>query len=315
MNSSIQETRKKGTKTLISLAIIAVAVYLGFTPLFQLIPEGVPQAVVGSSFGAIFVIILTMFLLNKQTEIEQESKRSERVFDEKVQLYQKILETTREIVEDGVITSTELTQLPFALINLQMLGADETIQSYSVVFEKISEIYDKSDEDDVEISEEEKIELFTSISQFAAQCRTDLAISEKSIDTGLFERTLKAVEQSSESVTRKRDTTKFTFKGKKLAKNRFVHAVVKDYVQNNSGVTFEQLKEIFPDHLQGRGVIAKKEEAEEVFSSTGHKRHFIKDDEIIELADGPIAVSNQWGIKNIQPFLAHCRNELGISNI
>ena len=46
---------------------------------------GVAGAVVGSSFGAIFVIVLTMYLLNKQTEIEQESKRSERVFDEKVQ--------------------------------------------------------------------------------------------------------------------------------------------------------------------------------------------------------------------------------------
>ena len=40
-------------------------------------------------FLSIFVIILTMFLLNKQTEIDQESKKSERVFDEKVKIYQK----------------------------------------------------------------------------------------------------------------------------------------------------------------------------------------------------------------------------------
>ena len=47
--------------------IIACAVYLGFTPLFNLVKGGVAGGVIGSSFGAIFVIILTMYLLNKQT--------------------------------------------------------------------------------------------------------------------------------------------------------------------------------------------------------------------------------------------------------
>lgn len=313
MNAKIEETRKKGVKTLISLAIIAVAVYLGFTPLFDLIPDGVPKAVVGSSFGAIFVIILTMFLLNKQTEIEQESKRGERVFDEKVRLYQNILQTTRDIVEDGIITSTEITQIPFAIINLQMLGADETIQAYSVVFEKISEIYDKSEDSEVEIDDGKKVELFTKISQFAEQCRIDLAISDRSIDTGLFERTLNAVKQSEQSLNRKRDTTKYEFKGKKLAKNRLVLAIVKEYAETINNPTYEALKQAFPDHLQGRSVIEKQEDAEEIFSSTGHKRHFIKPEEIIELSDGPIAVSNQWGVRNLPPFIEHCREKLSIS--
>ena len=57
----LDETRKKGTNTLIALTVIAVAVYAGFTPLFNLINGGVAGAVVGASFGAIFVIILTIF--------------------------------------------------------------------------------------------------------------------------------------------------------------------------------------------------------------------------------------------------------------
>ena len=85
--SKLDETRKKGTNTLIALVVIAVAVYLGFTPLYNLISGGVAGAVVGASFGAIFVIILTMYLLNKQTEIEQESKRGEKVFEEKMKIY------------------------------------------------------------------------------------------------------------------------------------------------------------------------------------------------------------------------------------
>ena len=89
--NKLQSTRKRGDRTLVAILIIGVAVYIGFTPLFELIGGGVAGAVIGSSFGAIFVIVLTMYLLNKQTEIEQETKKSERVFDEKVKLYQYIL--------------------------------------------------------------------------------------------------------------------------------------------------------------------------------------------------------------------------------
>ena len=90
MKKNINKTRKQGWITLIALFIIAFAIYIGFSPLFELIQGGIAGRVLGSSFGAIFVIILTMFLLNKQTEIEQESKKSERVFDEKVKIYQKV---------------------------------------------------------------------------------------------------------------------------------------------------------------------------------------------------------------------------------
>ena len=62
------------------------------TPLFELVNGGVTGNVIGSSFGAIFVIILTMYLLNKQTEIEQESKKGEKVFEEKVLIYKSIIE-------------------------------------------------------------------------------------------------------------------------------------------------------------------------------------------------------------------------------
>ena len=73
MKKNINETRKQGWLTLLALVIIAFAVSIGFSPLFELIDGGIAARVLGSSFGAIFVIVLTMFLLNNQTEIEQES--------------------------------------------------------------------------------------------------------------------------------------------------------------------------------------------------------------------------------------------------
>ena len=141
--SKLKETKQKSQRTIMALVVIGIAVYLGFSPLFELIQGGVAGAVIGSSFGAIFVIVLTMYLLNKQTEIEQESKKSERVFDEKVQLYQNILNTTRDMIEDGSISIDEITKLPFAMINLQMLGDDQVIENYKAVFERLNDIFSR----------------------------------------------------------------------------------------------------------------------------------------------------------------------------
>ena len=77
--SKLTETKKSGQRTLIAIMIIGLSVYMGFTPLYELVQGGVTGAVIGASFAAIFVIVLTMYLLNKQTEIEQETKKSEKI--------------------------------------------------------------------------------------------------------------------------------------------------------------------------------------------------------------------------------------------
>jgi len=69
MKHTKDEVTKRGVSSVAALVIIAVAVYFGFEPLFDLINGGVAGSVVGASFSAIFVIVLTMYLLNKQTEI------------------------------------------------------------------------------------------------------------------------------------------------------------------------------------------------------------------------------------------------------
>ena len=129
MKKNIQETRKQSWLLLLALVIIAFAVSIGFSPLFELIDGGIAARILGSSFGAIFVIVLTMFLLNKQTEIEQESKKSERVFDEKVKIYQIILDICRDMLMDGKLTQEEINRLPFPLIKLQMLADENVISS------------------------------------------------------------------------------------------------------------------------------------------------------------------------------------------
>ncbi|SHI16351.1 hypothetical protein [Desulfofustis glycolicus] len=103
-----------------------------------------------------------------------------------------------------------------------------------------------------------------------------------------------------------RDFSKFDFKGNAYGKGRLVLAIVKDYVQNHPGLNFGDLSEIFPKHLQGsHGVFNKESIANDIYQRTGHKRYYIKPEELIQLSDERIAVCSQWGKTNIYKLLRH----------
>ena len=308
--TKLDETRSQGFKILSILFIVGIAVFLGFAPLFELAGAGFAGRIIGATFGSIFAILMTMFLLNKQTEIEQESKKSERVFDEKVVLYKDILGMSKELLEDGQLDSKEILALPFTLIKMQMVGGDEAIKIYTSFFEKINDIYESSDDEVVQIPESDKQQLFPLLSRFAVQCRVDLGISDTPIDESIFARAISVVEQSDKAVKGKKDTSKYTFNGKAYGKGKLVHAVVKDYVSKNPDTTFDALKKAFPDEWQAdkpnqrnRAVFVRLADAEKLFEDKGHRRHFFKEGETIQLSDEVIAVSNQWGIGNIGDFV------------
>ena len=102
----------------------------------------------------------------------------------------------------------------------------------------------------------------------------------------------------------KKDTTKYKFNGIEFGKSRLVLEVIKSHVANHPEITFNQLGSNFPLNLQGKlGTFATIESANEIYSSTGHERHYIKPEEQLKLADCVIAVSNQWGIGNINGFI------------
>ena len=188
MKSKLEQIRSEGYKTLGAIFIIGVAVYLGFTPLFDKVNGGVAGAVLGASFGAIFVIVLTMYLLNKQTEIEQESKKGERVFAEKVVLYWKIIEETEKMLEDGQLSKEkEMRKIPFVMTRLLMMGNDDVIQKYKVIFTNIYKIFESKESDTVDIEDQSRTEIMDALSHFAVSCRVDLGVSGLELDKTLFE--------------------------------------------------------------------------------------------------------------------------------
>jgi hypothetical protein len=199
--SKLDETRKKGTKTLVALAVIAVAVYIGFTPLYELITPngGVAGAVVGSSFGAIFVIILTMYLLNKQTEIEQESKRGEKIFEQKMIIYWKVFDDTESMLKDGQISKEdEMQKLPFVMMKLIAIGDDEVIKAYQEVYKAITAVFDGSKEDKVKIANDSSETIMSLLGDFANKCRVDLGVSSELVGDSVFNAATSVISRSGE---------------------------------------------------------------------------------------------------------------------
>jgi hypothetical protein len=192
--------------------------------------------------------------------------------------------------------------LPFTLIQMQMIGGDEAIKLYTAFFEKINDIYEAGENEVVKIPEPQAQEVFSLLSRFSVQCRVDLGISDTPIDESIFARAITALEQSNDAVKGKRDTSKYTFKGKAFAKGRLVHAVVQDYVAKNPNTTFDDLKKAFPNQ-RNLAVFVRLSDAEQLFKDKGHRRHFFKEGETIQLSDEIIVVSNQWGIGNIGNFV------------
>jgi len=98
----------------------------------------------------------------------------------------------------------------------------------------------------------------------------------------------------------KRHTKKYEFNGVSYGKGRLVLALVQAYMSDHPDTSFVELSSLFPKDLQGSsGVFVKQDIASEIFERTGHKRHFIKADEIVQLANAKVAVSTEWSLENI----------------
>jgi hypothetical protein len=106
------------------------------------------------------------------------------------------------------------------------------------------------------------------------------------------------------------DNTQYKFMGNLYRKNRLVLAIINDYIQKHDNCTLESLQTTFPKRLQGNlGVVDTFENANEIYTRTKHKRHFLNNR--ITLRSGQqIVVCTQWDIGNINQFINKAR-EIG----
>ena len=105
-----------------------------------------------------------------------------------------------------------------------------------------------------------------------------------------------------------KDFSKYIFNGETFVKRRLVLAVVRQYVEDYRPATFDELKEAFPDYLQGSlGVVKLIDEVPDKYKGIGGaKRYFVNENEIIRLPSGERAiVCTEWGAHDTEKFVGH----------
>lgn len=109
-----------------------------------------------------------------------------------------------------------------------------------------------------------------------------------------------------------RDYTHYAVDGVDVGgKSRLVRSVVLKWLAHFAERTGRQpdlavLTQAFPQTLHGsRNLFAPVADAQGELQRTGHRRHFLDPDHLVQLADGSRwAITNQWGAGNIAPFIS-----------
>ena len=118
--------------------------------------------------------------------------------------------------------------------------------------------------------------------------------------------------KSERKTTIVKDFSKYSFYGQVFGKSRLVLAVVKKYVEDHQPTTFDELKDAFPDALQGSlGVVRRIGDVSDKYKGIGGvKRYFV--DDVIRLMSGErVIVCTQWAAVNTEKFVENAMYVLG----
>jgi len=113
---------------------------------------------------------------------------------------------------------------------------------------------------------------------------------------------------------RNMDRSKYKFNNMNLGKGRLSYEIVKKYILDHSNITYNELEEIFPKSIQGNhGVFTTLENAQDIYSRYGYKRHFLNEEDILFVGNVKIAICSQWGIGNIDNIIKLAKEKLKYS--
>lgn len=178
----------KNARNAIFVFIIAFSAFFAFEPLFEHLGQKAAQEFTAAIFGTIFAAVITMVLLSKQTETEEEKSRSEKVFEEKLGLYHQAIDSLQHIFEKAdnnnqvKLERSAIVELEFLLAKLIMVADEKTIHQYRLICQNISRNY-VTETGVLSITSADKHMVF----RFSDFCRQELGLSSRGIEKEILE--------------------------------------------------------------------------------------------------------------------------------
>ena len=292
LKKKLAPLKKKLDFTYIAIIVLSIALYVGFDDLISGAVSGTARDTISAALAAIFVLITTMYMLNKQTDLEQEKEFKGVIFNKKFQLYDDLITNWLNIAYiDKSINKENYKECLDNHYEILMVAPGNAVKHSTKILAIVTKYYQDGQTKNLEDNDLKEIKRITK--EFTDIVREELSISEIEVDNEDQD-----YKDDNEQIITGNKLTKFKFKGQTCNKRRLVLEIVKYTVNEKSVETFEELKEIFPDKNSTSGiernkkynfVVALKSKFDE-----DDNRIFRKDGEIIRL-DKEIIVHNQWG--------------------
>lgn len=140
------------------------------------------------AIGTILTVVITMLLLNKQTETESLKDKSSKIFEKKLEIYDEFLKKLSQIIQDSKIDDKEENELLFQLAIIEQHTKGDNTDEISKQLNNIIALLKPNENDEVNIDKEELSKsLFTIVGIFQIELydkklrTTDLTILNSNV--------------------------------------------------------------------------------------------------------------------------------------
>jgi len=298
-----------------AIIVLSIALYVGFDDLIFGGASGTARDTISAALAAIFVLITTMYMLNKQTDVEHKKKLDTEIFKRKFIIYDQLISILQNIGHYKLtVNDDDYRKCLNKHYELVMVAPAEIVSLSNeilLLLKSIREVGKVKALDEVNLDEVKQQELRDFIDDFCILARADFNLpeAEKFNPNAYKDNMDKVTEPGSKNLD------KFEFNGRSYTKNRLVLEVVRHTVDVKKVENIDKLKSLFPDSYWSEGkesssknafIVELKKDAE-----NKRARFFTKKDDIIKFdnSNAEVIVNNQWGT-NFDYFLDKVSTEL-----
>jgi len=147
-NNNEKSPNKKSSTinyNLIGLIIISVAAFFGFGAIFGQMQLNIGAQASSAAFAALFIILSTKFLMEKESENKLLGEKQFKVFDANLEDYTEASQKMLNIMENNKITQTEINGLMHSYADLIILGDDKAINAFKDFIEQCQFIFSEGE--------------------------------------------------------------------------------------------------------------------------------------------------------------------------
>jgi len=298
-----------------AIIVLSIALYVGFDDLIFGGASGTARDTISAALAAIFVLITTMYMLNKQTDVEHKKKLDTEIFKRKFIIYDQLISILQNIGHYKLtVNDDDYRKCLNKHYELVMVAPAEIVSlsnNILILLKDIREVGKVKALDEVNLDEVNQQALRDFIDDFCILARADFNLpeAEKFNPNAYLNNMDKVTEPGSKNLD------KFEFNGRSYTKNRLVLEVVRHTVDVKKVENIDKLKILFPDSYWSEGkesssknafIVELKKDAE-----NKRARFFTKKDDIIKFdnSNAEVIVNNQWGT-NFDYFLDKVSTEL-----